>query len=510
DIAAARTEPIVDDAITELLKLNTDAVNGNKQAATTEGTKLLDTHKTTSIFFKNIPTSVSIQQLEEVCKGFPGFLRLGLSDPVPEAKFAVIKLEGGSDEDIAAARTEPIVDDAITELLKLNTDAVNGNKQAATTEGAKLLDDHKTTSIFFKNIPTSVSIQQLEEVCKGFPGFLRLWLSDPVPEAKFGRRAFASFRRDVRVKKIFWGLKGQKIGDVDLGAAVNRDIKRRVRWVNGLTRHRTVAQNDLKLAAKLVVLFDYKNGLYKGEDDEAKPEPPTDLELAIARSKNPVLENITEFLIEEANAEEDVLLGLSESSTAQSKQTFEVDEEMLKTLDKIVLYLRIVYSFDFYGHLNYPNEDSMPNKLGIIHVRGVPPAEKPDLGRSTNGEVFVAQSDIDNYNAEFEAHIEPLLKLEVLSEEDLVKLGKKDPEKAVEEFIEMNTVELGKDKWLCPLSGKKFKGAEIISLDLDLNLENDNAIVSSSYFKTLREHVVRMIPFGVAVIQTCSLPNWSA
>ena len=36
-------------------------------------------------------------------------------------------------------------------------------------------------------------------------------------------------------------------------------------------------------------------------------------------------------------------------------------------------------------------------------------------------------------------------------------LGPKDIDTEVEKFIKSNTQELGKDKWLCPLSGKKFK-----------------------------------------------------
>ena len=32
----------------------------------------------------------------------------------------------------------------------------------------------------------------------------------------------------------------------------------------------------------------------------------------------------------------------------------------------------------------------------------------------------------------------------------------------VQRFIASNTSELGKDKWLCPLSGKKFKGPEFV------------------------------------------------
>ena len=32
----------------------------------------------------------------------------------------------------------------------------------------------------------------------------------------------------------------------------------------------------------------------------------------------------------------------------------------------------------------------------------------------------------------------------------------------MEKFIQANTQELAKDKWLCPLSGKKFKGPEFV------------------------------------------------
>lgn len=46
---------------------------------------------------------------------------------------------------------------------------------------------------------------------------------------------------------------------------------------------------------------------------------------------------------------------------------------------------------------------------------------------------------------------------ETLSEDEAVKMGRKDPEEEVEKFVTANTQELGKDKWLCPLSGKKFK-----------------------------------------------------
>lgn len=42
-------------------------------------------------------------------------------------------------------------------------------------------------------------------------------------------------------------------------------------------------------------------------------------------------------------------------------------------LDRIILYLRLVHSVDFYNHGEYPHEDDMPNRCGLVHVRGPAP-----------------------------------------------------------------------------------------------------------------------------------------
>lgn len=52
-----------------------------------------------------------------------------------------------------------------------------------------------------------------------------------------------------------------------------------------------------------------------------------------------------------------------------------------QVLDRLVLYLRIVHSIDYYNTCEYPSEDEMPNRCGMIHVRGpIPP------NRITHGE----------------------------------------------------------------------------------------------------------------------------
>jgi uncharacterized membrane protein YgcG len=110
-----------------------------------------------------------------------------------------------------------------------------------------------------------------------------------------------------------------------------------------------------------------------------------------------------------------------------------------------------------------------------------------NMEKNASEQPYITQAEIDDYINKFNEFFVNLLKFEVPSEEELEKLGKKDPEKAVESFIEVNTVELGKDKWLCPLSGKKFKGPEFIQKHLAskhqdrLDLERDNAIYYNNY-----------------------------
>lgn len=159
-------------------------------------------------------------------------------------------------------------------------------------------------------------------------------------------------------------------------------------------------------------------------------------------------------MIEEASAEEEELLGDQageEEGEESPGQSLERDENLIKVLDRLLLYLRIVHSVDYYNHSDYPNEDEMPNRIGIMHARGAPPSCK------------VTSQEINEYIKAFEQKIKPYLQpLVIITEEEALKLGKKDEEKEVEDFIQHNTQEIGKDKWLCPLSGKKFKGPDFV------------------------------------------------
>ncbi|XP_017838952.1 serrate RNA effector molecule homolog isoform X1 [Drosophila busckii] len=342
---------------------------------------------------------------------------------------------------------------------KADTDEVPN--EAATNELEKVKDNsqpralHRTSSIFLRNLAPSITKAEIEAVCTRFSGYLRVAIADPLVERRWYRRGWITFTRDVNIKEICWSLNNQRLRDCEMGAIVNRDLSRRVRPANGITAHKQIVRSDIKLCAKIVMNLDERFKLWS---ESAANEHKADTEVngnssASSygfNSQNPVLQNITDYLIEEASAEEEELLGLAGDSKDSEGEPIERDEQLLAVLDRLVLYLRVVHSVDYYNHCEYPYEDEMPNRCGIIHARGPPP-------------IRVTNNDLQEYMKNYESKLTQFLTKSVLLKDDAVKeLGAKDPEVEVEKFVQANTQELAKDKWLCPLSGKKFKGPEFI------------------------------------------------
>ena len=53
-----------------------------------------------------------------------------------------------------------------------------------------------------------------------------------------------------------------------MGAIVNRELKQRVRPVNGITAHKAVTKADIKSAAKIIQNLDSKYSLWEDEEEE--------------------------------------------------------------------------------------------------------------------------------------------------------------------------------------------------------------------------------------------------
>lgn len=271
-----------------------------------------------------------------------------------------------------------------------------------------------------------------------------------------------------------------------MGAIINRELKNRIRTINGIGQHKTIVRNDLRLISKLIQQLDERWGVWEPvtkEVPEAKAEASAtdDAEISSSTaamvitptknkkpigfvSHNPLLKNITEYLVEEADAEEEELLGDS-ANPHGTGNAFEMDKglnkvptpmslfaahRLVQVLDRLLLYLRVVHSIDYYNGAEYTQEDAMPNRCGVIHVRGVPLSS-------------ITEAELTNFMQQFESRLKPLLDAqEKLDDDEALKLGAKNEPDEIEKFITANCQELGKEKWSCPLSGKKFKGPEFV------------------------------------------------
>lgn len=352
----------------------------------------------------------------------------------------------GSDEEGETKDDDADKKDEVPETIDLDKESDSKDEDEKT--GPRAL--HRTSSIFLRNLAPTITKAEVENMCKRYHGFLRVAIADPLVERRWFRRGWVTFKRDINIKEICWNLNNIRLRDCELGAIVNRDLSRRVRPVNGVTAHKTIVRSDIKLCARITHNLDVKVGLW-ADDGKERSENGNSASFGLS-SNNPVLQNITDYLIEEASAEEDELLGLANSDNKDGEgELLERDPQLLGVLDKLILYLRIVHSVDFYNHCEYPYEDEMPNRCGIIHARGPAPQNK------------VTTTEIQDYIRNFEGKMSSFLaKSIVLEDGELKKIGCKDVDAEVEKFVQANTQELAKDKWLCPLSGKKFKGPEFI------------------------------------------------
>jgi hypothetical protein len=366
---------------------------------------------------------------------------------------------------------------------------------------------HRTASIFMRNLAPSVTKQDLEGLCRNYDGFKRVALSDPAPERGFYRRGWITFESNVDVKKICWSMQNIKVKDCNPGAIVNRELTNRIRPITNLvSHHKSVVKNDIKLAMSVIQNMDKKWNLWQENPLELNPPvEPAKPELELSKEENskdpanqtqaenenfeetafnklapngpaflahkfngtnPLLNNITDYLVDEISAEEEELLGdgLNEAKTnspskksAQSAFDIDMDKNYSRVLDRMLLYLRVVHSIDFYNALEYQQEDLMPNRCGIMFVRPALPLN------AASASLKISNDEVSAYIQQFEARMKPFADYKDKIEAEMAKkLGTKERKEEIEKFIKTNTQELAPDRWLCPLSGKRFKGPEFI------------------------------------------------
>lgn len=287
--------------------------------------------------------------------------------------------------------------------------------------------NHSVSSIFIPNVHPTIDKSTIEEYAASHPGFLRLALSDAQSDKGFKRRAWITYKyMDAdSLRKLCWEFNAHKFNGQEIKAIVNKEMNNRIRYTQFWFCHTDSAKSDLKNVAKLLTHF---------EGDDC-----------------PLLETLKEHLIEETNEDEQVL-GVNEQVTP----TFEMTQDpvLMKALDNIILYLRVIYSFDYYAATKYTGEDDMPERVGIMFARPTPPSTP-----GTESPREVLRQFIDAQRARINAFLDK----PALSEAEQKSLGKRNAEEEVENFIYQHTFEKKPgEKYVCKLTKKRFTAPEFV------------------------------------------------
>lgn len=337
---------------------------------------------------------------------------------------------------------------------------------------------------------------------------------DKGKEKRFTRRAWLTFDDTVDIKEISYQLNKRRVKEQEISTVIEKptDLKDRVRSVPGLSNHSSIAFRDLKLAVQIcerkdkkMFAFSEKSANKKSNpDEEDQTDGLNDDESDSDRnnnqfwdnSVNPIYLEAMKFIHEYEDMYQERLVELldyqpvgltarqklekdaSENNENDEEDLIEIDaiEDIFNVLDPLILYLRVVHSIDFYAQADYSAyEDEHPNRCLNFHVRG------PIPGRGLS--MKTAKDWVTKFNSKIE---ELLLQPEVenLTEEQAEELGLKNETDEVEKFIEDNTNQLETDKFLCPLSGKKFKGRDYVRKHI-LNKHGDkinNVKAEVAYF----------------------------
>ena len=128
-----------------------------------------------------------------------------MDKPAAEAKKEEGAEEAKPDEAEKPKEEEESKDEPMAEAREGEEKKEGGEseeKKEDNDEEAKPRPMHKVTSIFLRNLSPTITKQEVEAMCKRYPGFLRAAIADPQPERRWFRRGWITFERDVKIKEV--------------------------------------------------------------------------------------------------------------------------------------------------------------------------------------------------------------------------------------------------------------------------------------------------------------------
>nr|CDS29857.2 arsenite resistance protein 2 [Hymenolepis microstoma] len=271
---------------------------------------------------------------------------------------------------------------------------------------------------------------------------------------------------------------------------------------------KSVMRKHLVMAARLAARLDEIWGLWREPYDAETADWPIPKATDLDPRRGAILADLVDLgtRTDESSAEEELLL-TSRASTTKIDDTStskEANFELVRALDMLIIYLRLVYSIDFYSPALYFRESDMPHPCSVFHIR---PSKIPEsiaantfhllrLMPPAPGTVFGKEPTEKSAHKIFARQISRIFRMvtplsigtitnvkemepSLEENQDITKsqrimdpnetrlrlLGYRDVNEVTEEFIKANTKRKKRKVdviWICPLSDKKFRGPAFV------------------------------------------------
>ncbi|KAJ3255001.1 Serrate RNA effector molecule [Boothiomyces macroporosus] len=315
----------------------------------------------------------------------------------------------------------------------LPADAMDEDKEMGIAHDVEPL---KTTALFIKGVPVTITREELVSFCSVAAGFKYLELTDPRPDKRMSRLGWAVFEDGTDLEATIPLLDDKKIKEHVMGFVPQRINPINARSVSGHGSKPSRLEFDLTQIKTLAAFLD--NEAFGSEKGSAIIEP---------RLNDFILPNVPTVEDPEDVEEEDKGIQV---------------EKVKKQLDLYILYLHQVHFYDYYTGV----ESSSPEN----HLRrGSLPFRKP----------YSSVKDLPKKTVFWMAKLDPRVAVRMDQvHEQISNLGLKDVELQQDKTMTSYVRKEADSKFRCTECQKLFRGDDFVR----------------KHIKTKHEHLIAHIP----------------
>eukprot|EP00124_Ichthyophonus_hoferi_P005135 Ihof_evm1s677 gene=Ihof_evmTU1s677 len=178
------------------------------------------------------------------------------TDDTPTDQSNIKEAEGEKEKEREGERERETEDTSNTDTTEATTTKNGGtNKMPATVN-----------VMYIKNIPPTISRQDLWEVCQQVGPVLQISLGEPIAAKQFFRFAWATYSKKVNIREACEVLDNTKVKDYVFQCnPLTKPAPVRVKYAPRLAHHPQRVDRDLQQTAKMISLLDKCRGLWGDE-----------------------------------------------------------------------------------------------------------------------------------------------------------------------------------------------------------------------------------------------------